>query len=101
MSDDVYRAEIQTLTLQVGLLAERIHQAVPCRYCPARVDCPDKRMLPVESSCRVRIVQWSRDRAEKKGRNEHAPEGLPDCLPDPHTARAGGMPVGAWPVLGR
>ena len=65
MTDDVYRAEIQTLTRQVGLLAERIHQSVPCVYCPAKIGCQHKERLRNTSNCRVRIVRWSRDRAEK------------------------------------
>jgi hypothetical protein len=68
MTDDVYRAEIQTLTRQVGLLAELIHQAVPCRYCPARsATCTHHGSPLTGTDCKAMVVRWSRDRAEKGG----------------------------------
>ena len=66
MTDDVYRAEIQTLTRQVGLLAERINNAVPCRYCPAKSATCTRRGRPLTGTdCKAMVVRWARDRAEK------------------------------------
>ena len=66
MTDDVYRAEIQTLTRQVGLLADRIRHLLPCRHCPARIGCSGLDSRNLATDCNERIVRWSRDRAEKK-----------------------------------
>jgi hypothetical protein len=64
--DDVYRAEIQTLTRQVGLLADRIRHSLPCRYCPARIGCSGLDSRNRAPDCNERIVRWSREQAEKK-----------------------------------